>query len=104
MARRLFVFLFLWMCLFNSSYGITAPVYELGVYDAVDEPRIDVVVKGTSIIVYGAEGLTIEIVSLTGKLVTRSKIESMSQSLELNIPKGCYILKIGKYVRKVSIQ
>jgi hypothetical protein len=32
------------------------------------------------------------------------KIESPAQRVELNVPKGCYILKIGKVVRKVAIQ
>ena len=31
------------------------------------------------------------------------KIESNSQQVELNVPKGCYILKIDNIVRKVSI-
>ena len=33
----------------------------------------------------------------------KTKIESNSQQIELNVPKGCYILKIDNIVRKVSI-
>ena len=52
----------------------------------------------------GANGLTLEVVSLTGRHVASFKIESPAQRVELNIPKGCYILKIGKVVRKVTVR
>ena len=32
------------------------------------------------------------------------KIESPVQRIDLNVPKGCYILKIGKVVRKVTVR
>ena len=31
-------------------------------------------------------------------------IESPAQRVDLNIPKGCYILKVGKVVRKVQVR
>ena len=32
------------------------------------------------------------------------KVEGMDKRLDLNLQKGCYILKIGKVVRKVSVK
>lgn len=61
-------------------------------------------VNGQWVTVTGAQGQTLEVVSLTGRRVMTIKIESPAQRVELNVPKGCYILKIGKVVRKVAVQ
>ena len=42
-----------------------------------------------------AEGKTLEIVSLTGRKVMEEQINSPAQKIELSIPKGCYIVKVG---------
>ena len=70
--------------------------------EQMDEPVIGI--DGQTVTVNGAQGKTLEIVSLTGKVVKTIAIESPSQRIELNIPKGCYILKVGKVVRKVSVR
>ncbi|MBR0260155.1 MAG: T9SS type A sorting domain-containing protein [Prevotella sp.] len=65
---------------------------------------ISITVDGQWVTINGAQGLTLEIVSLTGRQIKTIKIESPAQRIELNVPKGCYILKIGKLVRKVAIR
>jgi hypothetical protein len=65
---------------------------------------ISISVNGQWVTINGAQGLTLEVVSLTGRLVKTVKIESPAQRIELNVPKGCYILKIGKVVRKVAVR
>ena len=52
----------------------------------------------------GAEGQVLEVISLTGKRVMEERISSPAQRFELNIPKGCYIVKVGDVVRKVSVR
>ena len=54
--------------------------------------------------VTGAENQLLEVVALTGRKVLSQKIESPAQKIELNIPKGCYIVKIGDVVRKISVK
>lgn len=54
--------------------------------------------------VSGAEGLLMEVVSLTGKKVLQTRIDSPAQKIEINLPKGCYIVKIGDVVRKISVR
>lgn len=68
------------------------------------EEEITISVNGQWVVINGAQGQTLEVVSLTGRRVMTLKIESPAQRVELNVPKGCYILKIGKVVRKVAIQ
>ena len=68
------------------------------------EEEITISVNGQWVVINGAQGQTLDVVSLTGRRVMTLKIESPAQRVELNVPKGCYILKIGKVVRKVAIQ
>ena len=32
------------------------------------------------------------------------QIDSPAQKIELNIPKGCYIVKVGSVVRKIAVR
>ena len=70
---------------------------------AADDTKVTMTVAQSAVVVEGAMGYTLEVVSITGRPVMKVKIESPSQRIDLNIPKGCYILKIDKVVRKVSI-
>lgn len=76
--------------------------YAAGVVDLQDM-EVTISFSQGSIYVSGGEGMILEVVSLTGKKVLEQQIDSPSQKFELNIPKGCYIVKVGKVVRKVSI-
>ena len=82
---------------------MTAIPVAPGIEEFVDE-EITITVKGQTVMVNGAQGQTLEVISLTGRCIMTEKIESPAQKIELNIPKGCYILKIGKVVRKVSVR
>lgn len=77
---------------------------EMGVAEMIDEPAVTITVSEKTVTVSGAQGETLEVVSLTGRPVASYKIESPSQRVELNLAKGCYILKVGKVVRKISIR
>jgi hypothetical protein len=104
MTKRLLIFSL------TASLMLTAPVMvkaadaEMApVEQAVDED-VSISVSGSTVTVSGAQGQTLEVVSLTGRCLLSVKIESPAQRIELNVPKGCYILKIGKVVRKVSVR
>ncbi len=75
-----------------------APVEQV-----IDED-ITISVNGQWVVINGAQGQVLEVVSLTGRRVMTLKIESPAQRVELNVPKGCYILKVGKVVRKVAVR
>ena len=64
---------------------------------------VTISVEGNAVTVKGAEGQILEVISLTGRKLAEYKIESPAQRVELSVPRGCYVLKIGKVVRKVSI-
>lgn len=79
-------------------------VLEMGVAEQVEERVPTISVDGNIVSIQGASGMTLEVVSLTGRAVAQYKIESPAQRLELNLPKGCYILKVGKVVRKITVR
>ena len=66
--------------------------------------EVTISVSGMTVTICGAQGETLEVISLTGRRITTVKIESPAQRIELNVPKGCYVLKVGKVARKVSLR
>ena len=70
----------------------------------VDGPSITISVEGKTVIVNGAQGKVLQVISLTGNILESYNIESPSERINLNLTKGCYILMVDKVVRKVSIQ
>ena len=97
--------------LFLIAFALTwlaAPVstYAQAERDAVENSLsgITLTVNGTKVHVTGANGENMEIFNLTGVKVSSISIDSADKSLTLTLPKGCYILKVGKVVRKISIR
>lgn len=103
MTKRLLILSFAGLLAAVSPLVAGAAEMELA---AVEQADADVViaVNGPTVSVTGAQGEMLEVVSLTGRQVMAVKIESPAQRVELNIPKGCYILKVGKVVRKIQVR
>ena len=53
--------------------------------------------------VSGANGQTLQIYNVTGVRLMSFSVEGNDKRYELSLPKGCYIVKVGKVVRKISI-
>ena len=49
--------------------------------------------------IVGANGEVMEVFNLTGTKVASIRIDSADKTFALNLPKGCYLIKIGKIVR-----
>lgn len=69
-----------------------------------EETTITMAVRGSSVHVCGAEGETLDIYNLAGVKVKSIHIDSEDKTFTLNLSKGCYVLKIGDVVRKMSIR
>lgn len=61
-------------------------------------------VNDGSIHVVGANGEVMEIFNLTGTKVAAIRIDSADKTINPGLPKGCYLIKIGKIVRKISLK
>ena len=105
MKKRLLIFTFAMSMMLTMPMALRAAESEapMAEQQAIDDD-ITITVNGQWVVVNGAQGETLEVVSLTGRRVMTVKIDSPAQRIELNVPKGCYILKIGKVVRKVAIR
>ena len=67
--------------------------------------KIFITVNEESVIrITGAAGQELSIYNITGVRVMNLKIDGADRSYSLNLPKGCYIVKVGKMVRKISIR
>jgi len=63
------------------------------------------VTNGSTIQVKNGEGEVLEVFSITGEKVYTQRIDSPSKSYELsNLPKGCYLVRVGKVTRKVYLK
>jgi hypothetical protein len=68
------------------------------------QSSVTISVNESTLHITGAAGLTLQIFNITGVSISQIKIDSADKHIELNLQKGCYILKIGKLVRKISIK
>ena len=95
---------------FAATLALTVPMSLLAVStepateQQSNDREITIAVQQSTLLVNNAQGETLEVVSLTGNKVLEVKIESPSQRIELDVPKGCYIVKVGKVVRKIAIR
>jgi hypothetical protein len=104
MRKRLIVYAFsMAMLMIPASMLRASEMADFAIEQQAIDEEISISISGQSVTVSGAQGETLEVISLTGKKVMAVKIESPVQRIEINVPKGCYILKIGKFVRKVSL-
>ena len=65
---------------------------------------ISISVNGGNVRVAGANGEVMEVFNLTGAKVATVRIDSNDKTFALNLSKGCYLIKVGKIVRKISVQ
>ena len=66
--------------------------------------NITVTVNESVLHVTGANGEVMHIYNVTGMKLMSVRVEGQDKRIEINLPKGCYIVKIGKVVRKIYIK
>lgn len=70
----------------------------------MEQNQINITVNGSCIRVKNADGLVLEVFNLTGEKVFTQRIEGSSKAVELGqMPRGYYIVKIGKFTRKIYL-
>lgn len=71
----------------------------------MEQQQVTVTVSDANLRVKNAEGLSVEIFSLTGEKIFSQRIESSSKSIDLShLQRGFYIVKVGKYTRKIYLR
>ena len=70
----------------------------------MEQNQITITVSGSTIRVKNAEGQVLEVYSITGEKVYTQNIDSASKAFELGqLQRGYYLVKIGKFTRKVYL-
>lgn len=73
--------------------------------EVIDYSQISISVSESNLRVKNADGCTIEIFSLTGEKVFTQRIEGQSKSIDLSqMQHRVYIVKIGKFTRKIYLR
>lgn len=98
-----YVTLLLLLALFLPASAQASASSDFPVSEQMDAASPVISVRGSRFAVLHAEGLVLEIYNLAGLKVGSYKIESGEYTVTTSLPKGCYILKLGKLVRKISI-
>ncbi|MGP1551031.1 MAG: T9SS type A sorting domain-containing protein [Prevotella fusca] len=88
------------------SVGAAAPMQARTATDLIEQDfqTASISVVGNVLHVLGAEDELLSIYNVTGVRVMSVKVDGSDKRYTLNLPKGCYIVKVGKLVRKVSIR
>lgn len=70
----------------------------------IDLDEINISISGNVLHVTGAAGEALQVYNITGVRIMSEKLDSDDKRITINLPKGCYIVKVGKVVRKISIR
>jgi hypothetical protein len=88
------------------AFGCPANASSRGNIEVVsinDIQSVSITMKGQMLHVSGADGQTLQIYNVAGMCVKSIKLEGQEVKIELNLPKGCYIAKVGNIVRKIYV-
>ncbi|MBQ7635195.1 MAG: T9SS type A sorting domain-containing protein [Bacteroidaceae bacterium] len=104
MKKRLYLILLCSMLVGMPVAAVAAPsdIQERETVDAT-QADIKITVSGNTLRVTGAAGLTLDIYSVTGQKVKSVRISANDETVNTGLPRGCYIVKVGETVRKVSL-
>lgn len=98
--RRVIVKIILILTIIASPLTVTAMT---DITDNITE-EITVTFDTSAIRVTGANGQTLDVYNVAGMKVMSLKVEGDDWHTNVSLPKGCYIVKVGTFVRKISIR
>ena len=103
MTKRLLTILFIVPMLFGT---MTMQATEADAEITFVQPQIEIeiIVEQGAIRVAGAIGETMRVYNVTGVEVMNMRVDSQDKRFHVNLPKGFYIIKVGKVVRKVYLR
>lgn len=88
-----------------GAFGIQQASASPAIEIVEAEPsQVAVYLEGSTLRVTGASGLNLYVYNITGVKVLSVKVDGADKSYNLNLQRGCYIVKVGNVVRKISIK
>ena len=85
-----------------ASQVTTSPALASEI-EVCSQENISIELSGNRLRVRNASGELLEIYSVTGKKVASYRVECSDQTFQLDLGKGCYIVKVQSVARKISI-
>lgn len=102
MKRKILTLAFTAALLFSIPVQLRAESFNEAI--GIDVQNITISVNESILHVTGAEGQVLQVYNVAGVRVMSIRIEDSDKRYDLNLPKGCYIIKVGNVVRKISIR
>lgn len=102
MIKRLLFAAFMGMVMMPCSASAET-VSTQSLTEASFASAVNIYFSRNTLRVTGGDNLTLSVYSLTGTRVMCQKIDGDDKSWNLNLPSGCYIVKVGNVVRKIAI-
>lgn len=103
MTKNILSIAFAALAIFGSAQTAdAAPLMEL---IEVEQQSAQITLTDNNVLhITGGAGQVLEIYNVAGVKLKTTKIEGPDHSVTLNLSKGCYIVKVGKTVRKISLK
>ena len=103
MKRRIYTFLF---AITFLSFALPTTVKAHTSLEMIEQDihNVSISVYGSVLRIEGANDEMLQIYNVTGVCVMSIRVDGQDKRYNLNLPKGCYIVKVGKVVRKISIR
>ena len=96
LLKIFFFAIFFWVS--PVAFGATE---NMNAIDISGAHEIEITISQTTLRVTGGAGQVLYIYNVAGVMTLR--VDSNDKRFDLNLAKGCYIVKVGRTVRKVSI-
>jgi hypothetical protein len=105
MNKKSLIIFALTMLLGAGQAAIAQDVVQKAPIETEQQQAVVIIVNESTIHIKNAEKQVLEIYNLAGVKVSTIKIDSTDKTIELSsLPKGCYILKVGKTARKCYLK
>ena len=103
MTKNIISIAFAALAIFGSANTAeAAPLMEL---IEVEQQSAQISLTDNNVLhITGGAGQVLEIYNVAGVKLSTTKIDSQEKRVDLNLTKGCYIVKVGKTVRKISLK
>lgn len=97
---------YIYSILFIMTLTVVVPHGAMANVEIIEQEQQPVVsvTNESTIHVVNANGQMLYVYNVAGVRVKSIVVDGHDRHYDLNLPKGCYIIKVGKTVRKISIR
>lgn len=91
------------LMLSTSAPIMATDIAEMACVASVEQSQVELVVKGRMVNVVNGQGMTLHVYDITGAEVVSIRIDGANKSYNLDLKRGCYLVKVGDVTRKISV-